>query len=511
MREKSRNKDQLKVQSPSRSSNKHDSDVKLHNKQKNDESKPTRHSRRIKTEPIEEENLERVDEKLKNIDTQLKNIRGRMKVETEKIESIVKREKKDDELSVLIEEKAKIESELSNVIEEKQTGNEETYKVESLVESKAGILETYNNSLEEPDIEMEDSKNIKVVISKQEKIDSDDIPHVNGDNALEEGEIDDNCDDANKSEIKRESQQPGKGYMKFNFCYFFVISIIFRFFSFTFISKWNKIFFYQLKNLFIPEISIKSHKDVIKTECVPQNTFTVQITTELEHDLLKPAAKESTTIEKNNNSDVFLQVHDNTKKELNLIVEKNDRESPADSIVQTDSIDIPKNIVDDKLQTKLHTNDDDKSHSKIEVNTETTENKKDIEKPQNPDAIANMEETKLEKTKLEETLPQISDAVNMNVKMEHEHIASGETPPSALLQNGSSLTEDKHNKSLTATAETPSFNGMANNALNTSGNKSVKNISTSSKDYLIVEDENNDTIIYVTRKKKKKKKSLEKE
>lgn len=207
---------------------------------------------------------------------------------------------------------------------------------------------------------------------------------------------------------------------------------------------------------------------------------------------------------------MFLQAHDNTKKELNLIVEKNDHESPEDSIVQTDSIDIPKNIVGDKLetksQTKTHTNDDDKSYSKIEVNTETTENKKDIEKPQTPDAIV-----KTEEFKLEETLPQISDAVNMHVKMENEHIVSGKTPPSALLEDSSSLTEDKHNKPLTETAETPSFDGMANNALNTSGNKSVKNISTSSKDYLIVEDENNDTIIYVTRKKKKKKKSLEKE
>lgn len=218
MREKSRNKDQLNVQSPSRSSNKHDFDVKLHNKQKHDENKPTRHSRRIKTERIEEENSERVDEKLKNIETQLKNVRGRIKVETEKIESIVKREKKDHELSVLIEEKAKIESELSNVIEEKPADNAETYKVESLEESKAGILETYNHSLAEPDIEMEDSKNIKVEILKQEKIDNDDIPQVNGD-ALEEGEIDDNCDDANKSEIKRESKQPGKGCREFNFCY----------------------------------------------------------------------------------------------------------------------------------------------------------------------------------------------------------------------------------------------------------------------------------------------------
>lgn len=46
------------------------------------------------------------------------------------------------------------------------------------------------------------------------------------------------------------------------------------------------------------------------------------------------------------------------------------------------------------------------------------------------------------------------------------------------------------------------------NTLNTSGNKSVKNISTSSKDYLIVENENNETTIYITRKKKKKKKKI---
>lgn len=246
---------------------------------------------------------------------------------------------------------------------------------------------------------------------------------------------------------------------------------------------------------------------MIENECVPQNTFTVQIKNELEKDSLKPASNESTTtIEKNNNSDVFLQVHDNTKKELNLIVEKNDHESPEASIVQMDSIDIPNNIVDDKLQTESHTNDDDKLHLKIEIDTEATENEKDIEKHQTPDAIVNTEETKLE-----ETLPQISDALNMNVKMENTHIASGKKPPSDLLENGSCLTEYKHDKLLTETAETPSLDGMANNALNTSGNKSVKNISTSSKDYLIVEDENNDTIIYVTRKKKKKKKNLEKE
>lgn len=47
--------------------------------------------------------------------------------------------------------------------------------------------------------------------------------------------------------------------------------------------------------------------------------------------------------------------------------------------------------------------------------------------------------------------------------------------------------------------------------LNTSGSKSIKNISTSSKDYLIVEDENDETTIYITRKKKVKKKGKKKE
>lgn len=45
----------------------------------------------------------------------------------------------------------------------------------------------------------------------------------------------------------------------------------------------------------------------------------------------------------------------------------------------------------------------------------------------------------------------------------------------------------------------------SNGMHNTSGSKSV-NISTSSKDYLIIENDNNEQIIYVTRKKKKKKK-----
>lgn len=49
------------------------------------------------------------------------------------------------------------------------------------------------------------------------------------------------------------------------------------------------------------------------------------------------------------------------------------------------------------------------------------------------------------------------------------------------------------------------INDSSNSMHNTSGSKSV-NISTSKRDYLIVEDENNEQTIYVTRKKKKKKK-----
>lgn len=49
-----------------------------------------------------------------------------------------------------------------------------------------------------------------------------------------------------------------------------------------------------------------------------------------------------------------------------------------------------------------------------------------------------------------------------------------------------------------------------NDALNTSGSKLVKNISTSTKNYLIVEDENNETTIYITRKSKKKRKEPKK-
>lgn len=48
-----------------------------------------------------------------------------------------------------------------------------------------------------------------------------------------------------------------------------------------------------------------------------------------------------------------------------------------------------------------------------------------------------------------------------------------------------------------------------NDVLNTSGNK-VKNISTSTTNYLIVEDENNETTIYITRKSKKKRKGPKK-
>lgn len=60
------------------------------------------------------------------------------------------------------------------------------------------------------------------------------------------------------------------------------------------------------------------------------------------------------------------------------------------------------------------------------------------------------------------------------------------------------------NINLTGPIENGSINEL-NDVLNTSNNKSIKNISTSLKDYLIVENENNETTIYVTRKKKKKK------
>lgn len=71
------------------------------------------------------------------------------------------------------------------------------------------------------------------------------------------------------------------------------------------------------------------------------------------------------------------------------------------------------------------------------------------------------------------------------------------------------VSEHESSKQSTESAQDKSLQ-LLDNVLNTSGSKSVKNISTSSKDYLIVENDNNETTIYITRKKKKKKEKKEK-
>lgn len=113
-------------------------------------------------------------------------------------------------------------------------------------------------------------------------------------------------------------------------------------------------------------------------------------------------------------------------------------------------------------------------------------------------------------TKSENDVPNIQDVKTEDLKQENETVTnlikSDESSPTTIndtpSQNTSMDLTNEHDES----NKTSTANSLLEGVLNTSGNKSVKNISTSSKDYLIVENENNETTIYVTRKKKKKKK-----
>lgn len=127
----------------------------------------------------------------------------------------------------------------------------------------------------------------------------------------------------------------------------------------------------------------------------------------------------------------------------------------------------------------------------------------------------------------------LSSAPMANVENKHLLPPNGDIDQKdtdAPMENATSFKEKMHesgieqaipNVVIDSTGETNPFKGdtkpiqeksseLLDKVLNSSGNKSVKNISTSSKDYLIVENDNNETTIYITRKKKKKKDKKEK-
>lgn len=95
----------------------------------------------------------------------------------------------------------------------------------------------------------------------------------------------------------------------------------------------------------------------------------------------------------------------------------------------------------------------------------------------------------------------VSTLLKIDLPIDTENLSTDEPQFDKMQQVSNSCTSSDKNDDVSV-----------NTALNTSGldtSKVVKNISTSSTDYTLVEDdENNDVIIYVSRKKRKKKKSL---
>lgn len=142
-----------------------------------------------------------------------------------------------------------------------------------------------------------------------------------------------------------------------------------------------------------------------------------------------------------------------------------------------------------------------------------------IEMPKNAEkndenSVPNLQNIQVENIKTA-NLQDVKSENDQNIsKPDEVHPINDENPPiliSPTANNNTKLNEHDNTKQSKHTKQTESnLNGHSftdiQELLNTSGNKSVKNISTSSKDYVIVENENNETDIYVTRKKKKKKK-----
>lgn len=150
------------------------------------------------------------------------------------------------------------------------------------------------------------------------------------------------------------------------------------------------------------------------------------------------------------------------------------------------------------------------SLEKVDVNTPT-----DIEIVQtnNDNNVPNVQQQQQQDTTQEENgKPEIA-----HDDAHHKKLDKSSTPTPVIINDTEDIDKTVPSQNISINLQTngdckqtTATNGLPEGVLNTSGYKSVKNISTSSKDYLIVENENNETTIYVTRKKKKKKKkSLE--
>lgn len=439
LRERTRNKEQSKSQSqsPVRSLNKQDLSDKLQSRRRKDKSTTKRHSKKNREEPEPEKqptesmvggNSTAIDVKLKTTEAKSKVVEEKSRVIAVKSEVIQEKSKAVDEKPKDIEEKPKID-------------------VKSVPKKSK--------------IELQFSKDVKVESLDREKCSSSDANTcVNGDNALEEGEIDDDCDDANdnnQEEIKQEFDKP--------------------------------------------KISATESEIVKQIECVSIGKSTKIDKIKNRSSCTVHLPLEFTAVKKSETGNLLVPTDRTSKMELDSEVGENDRIDEQSKETAIDSNSVPKSV--DQTEAVGMPSHENESIEKFELEKECSNDQTNEQQPQSVQNSADV-------TKSEE-MPLNIDKTENSIEQEEIKCVNSGTPSPALLENSSNLTEREQSKSISELAENLSFDGLMNGVLNTSGNKSVKNISTSSKNYLIVEDENNETTIYVTRKKKKKKKKKSKE
>lgn len=480
LRERIRDKGQPKSQSPVRSLSKHDSDDKTHSKRGSSK----RHERKIKSESEKRSNDFVVEEKPKIVD-------GESQIFNEKFKS-------SDEISRIFEDKSKICDGASQALDEKpkfihvkQEIIEEKPKIVDTkpreIDEKPKIVDANPNVIDEkPKLATDQSKRFDEVakLKEKEKKPSDEQFKISpqqvnkiqetlnasfktdetensvgerqnqthmvkveliADDALEEGEIEDDCDDANG-----ENGTDAK------------------------------------PELPVQPISPTPHKQIKKIESNFSNASTESVQSD-QSTIVSQNSNELIAVEPNKienrlapDTEIIIDMGFKTLKKHEKASQPTLNSTPADEDVNMDG----------------------SSHE-----TEALE-KPELKSQSAPDAKAeSFDDTKPQDMEIDiiesrDSLPQINEPATSVKQDDNEH-TSGTTTPKEKSLNGSRSEESKLSKS----ADRLLFDEI----LNTSGNKSVKNISTSSKDYLIVEDENDETTIYVTRKKKKKKKSEKKE
>lgn len=319
------------------------------------------------------------------------------------------------------------------------------------------------------------SKSISVDFSSRESVPNKNEPLENGssdleaatsigherDDALEEGEIDDN-DDSNGVNVPNVKESN-----KVN--------------SSTNIESSNEIRLepaIDLENVKIEEQPIQmKQENVMPTEAVIVPQLDTKLVSVVEEEEVKDEVKEEVKAE----DAQLLQSSESTDLKTEMNSDKTENSYPNSINMDTNPISKVENYIA-KLPIILNSSNETTTSHNI-GNSNCLSNSSTFQEEPKTDNI------------------QIENAEMIN-PTEQESISHINEDPSQ--HENTQANDSKENANTSGTSENKSIRGL-DGVLNNSGNKSVNVISTSSKDYVFVEDENNETTVYITRKKKKKK------